>query len=182
MKHGLALMGFAATVLSGSMSFGQEDIPTRIAEEFVGICAQNAGRTDKVKAYADVLKFESLPPEMALALGPQDPDARFSGWMVKSSDDSILYLLGVSEADFKGVRIQTCVVANPDVDTVKTLLQVTSLLNLGSPSDDFEQMGQRTRIWMWDEFVNGSAIYLTHQISPEIGVSFAIMAPKQGTQ
>ncbi|MGB5559672.1 MAG: hypothetical protein WBN04_16890 [Paracoccaceae bacterium] len=148
------------------------------AEAFTGICAQNSGRNDKVAAFARIMKFEELSSEMALAMGPQDSDAEFKGWIVVD-ETGLKYLLGVSQTRIDGKMLAACTIANPNLNTNDVVENLKGLLSLGEPRMDEEYAGQRTRAWSANGFGDGSSVYLVNAVRPTVeGATVSLRSPK----
>ena len=141
-------LAFGVSALLGSASQAQEDSvnPTQhFARAFVGFCAQSTGNNDKVVAAANALGFKELEGDMKAMVAPQDPNAEYAGWLVEDEGQMPL-LLGISEAEMKGVQYSNCVVANPNVPMDEVLEELQRLISFGNLLHEEEAMGQRYRI------------------------------------
>jgi len=143
-----------------------DDGSVYIARAFIGNCAQNAGRIDKVAAAARAFGWQELEGDMKAMVAPQDPNTKFSGWLVRE-DGQQPFMLGISEAMLKGVSYSMCVVSSPYVDMESVVTEVRKLTTFGKLLDNMEEAGQRYRVWA------------TEQLAPRSFVS-AIDAPKMG--
>ena len=146
---------------------------------FLGNCAQNAGNFDIVVNASKALGFTDLPEEMTPLVAPQDPNAEFIGFFVQTGDGAP-YLLGVSKSNIEGQSLTSCTVANPYIEATEVVSALKSFAQTGIPDVDETAMGQRYRVWLVNQWVQGAFISLTDAKPMEYdGVSLTIVAPSQ---
>ena len=175
-------LALAMTLASAIPAFGQtakDEQALYIAQAFVGHCAQNPGRNDKVEAAARQFGYEELEGEEKLMLGPQDPNVKYSGWIVKEEGQPA-YLLGVSEGLTNDVPYSNCTVANPNVSMDEVLSSIRSMVTIGNVLQETEGAGQRYRAWQTDTIAARS--FLSATDAPKLGISggtVSLSAPKE---
>ncbi|MGC1496887.1 MAG: hypothetical protein WA790_13835 [Sulfitobacter sp.] len=153
--------------------------PTELAQAFVGNCVLNAGRNDKIESAASVLGFEELAGEMALMFAPQDPTAKYRGWVAKGNKPE-LFILGISQSILDGVEMSTCVVGNPQIDSEQVLAALRAIITLEELRYDDSESGQRYRIWGTDDITKNSFISLVDAKKLGIaGGTFSFSAPTE---
>ncbi len=112
-------------------------------------------------------------------LAPQAGDALYHSWFVVEGEGSP-YMLGISEAQLNGVTNQICAVSNPFLSADMVVQELGRLVELGRVISDETIAGQRTRVWLTPDILEGAFI-----TSNDIGgmgyegVTLAIAAPKQ---
>jgi hypothetical protein len=163
------VLTFASTAAVALGSFAAADDlanATFLANAFVGNCAQNAGRNDRVSAFADFMEYEELEGDLKTMLSPQDPSVEYDGWIVRE-DDAPLYLLGISEYQNAGVTLQTCSIANPSVSMDFVTAEIERLMIFDRQIDSFDLAGQRNRVWSTTSLAEGS--FVTIMDAPDMG-------------
>ena len=146
---------------------------------FLGNCAQNAGNFNLVVNASKALGFADLPERMRPLVAPQDPNAEFIGFFVQTGEGAP-YLLGVSKSDVEGQSLTSCTVANPYIETAEVVSALQSFAQTGIPDVDETAMGQRYRVWLVNQYVQGAFISLTDaEPMGYDGASLSIIAPSQ---
>jgi len=168
---------FIHVVVGASLAAASES--SDLARAFVGHCITNAGRNDKIESSAEVFGYEELSGAKAQMFAPQDPNARFRGWMVKD-DLSPLYALGISWSERNGIEMSNCDVANPDLDSEEVLRELQKIITMGNTRFDDDDAGQRYRIWGTDNIAPNSFISLIDAKKLGIdGGTFAFSSPTE---
>ena len=153
--------------------------PRDFVVAFVGHCVHNPGRLDKVGAAAVALGYADTPEPFWTMFAPQGGDALYHSWFVVEGEGSP-YMLGISEAPLDGETYQICAVSNPFLGADVALKELGLLMELGSVVSDETIAGQRTRVWITPDVLEGAFI-----TSNDIGgmgyegVTLAPAAPKQ---
>lgn len=146
---------------------------------FLGNCAQNAGNFDIVVNASKTLGFADLPEGMRPLVAPQDPNAEFVGFFVQTGEGAP-YFLGVSKSDVEGQSLISCTVANPYIETAEVVSALQSFAQTGLPDVDETAMGQRYRVWLVNQWVQGAFISLTDaEPMGYDGATLSIIAPSQ---
>ncbi|GHE98154.1 hypothetical protein GCM10016455_18530 [Aliiroseovarius zhejiangensis] len=153
--------------------------PKDFISAFLGNCAQNPGRLDKVGAIASTLGYAELPKEYELLLAPQDPQAPFQGW-IATDGPGAPFLIGISEGKLRGVTYQFCAVSNPFLDAERAMDILEQHIQLSQPYVDESTAGQRYRAWLVDEVLSGAFLSTTDIGGMGYrGLTLSIAAPKQ---
>lgn len=166
----LPLLSIALLSVVGSTGRAQESTVSPVqhfARSFVGFCAQNAGQNEKVEAAANALGFEELEGDMKAMVAPQDPNADYTGWLIRDNAQMPM-LLGISEAEMKGMPYSNCVVANPNVPMDEVVAELQQLIGFGDLILDEEAVGQRYRVWQTDAIAQRSVISVMD--APAMGI------------
>ncbi len=150
-----------------------------LARAFVGTCAQNVGRVDKVAAGARAMGYEELEGDMKAMLAPQDPTADYAGWLFAEKDKQP-FLVGISQARLNGEDYSICVVANPNVAMDEVLNEIQNLTTFGDQIENSEEAGQRYRIWATEELAERS--FISAVDAPKMGIvggTISLSAPTE---
>ncbi|MFN4157734.1 MAG: hypothetical protein ACK4GO_04940 [Gemmobacter sp.] len=150
-----------------------------LAREFIGVCAQNAGRTDKIAAAARMFGYGELVDDMKAMFAPQDPSAEFSGWLA-TVENGPKYLLGISNGEINGKDYSICVISNPNISIDEVLDEIRKLTVFGELVDNSEEVGQRYRVWKTDKIASQS--FLSVVDAPKMGIvggTISLSAPTE---
>lgn len=130
---------------------------TYLARSFMGHCAQNVGRIDKIQAAARVLEFKKIEGDLAAMFAPQDPNAFFEGWFV-TGESPQPFILGVAIGEIDDREYAICTVSNPNTDIEAVRDEIDLLANFGTLLDDTMAGGQRYRVWETSEIAERSFV------------------------
>ncbi len=124
--------------------------PDAVVRLFDGFCADNVPALDRVRSFAQALKWKALPPELAALGAPPNPQATYEGWRVK--DAGSVFLVGWSEGRIDGRKVSTCAIFTKDVsaDALAALIAAKYKVR---PLDDMREAYKRVRAW--DAVING---------------------------
>ncbi|MBN2752991.1 MAG: hypothetical protein JXQ84_09825 [Rhodospirillaceae bacterium] len=138
--------------------------PDSMMRLFDGTCANNVPYLDRVKSFAQALKWQNLPPEAATLGAPLDPNAKFNGWIVRN--DGHLFFVGWSEGAINGRKATTCSVMTKGVsaDILTALIGKKYTVRL---LDDMSVAYQRDRIW--NTTINGE--YTLIRLNNSVGAA-----------
>ena len=173
---------FGTTLHAEQLTVGdkfREVQPIAFVHAFLGTCAQNPGRLDKVGAAATALGWAETPEPLRTLLSPQATNAPFQSWFVIEGEGAPV-LVGISEGSFKGQTYQFCAVSNPFMDSETALKKLATYVELNTPDSDETVAGQRTRLWLTPSILDGSFLQVSDIGGMGYkGVTLSIAAPKQ---
>ncbi|MBS0124685.1 hypothetical protein [Thetidibacter halocola] len=153
--------------------------PSDFANAFIGLCAQNPGRLDKVGSIATAMEWATTPEPFWTMLAPQDPNIPYHSWFATDGEGTPL-LLGISEAPMFGKTYQICAVSNPFMGAERALEEVKKFVPLGTPITDESIAGQRIRTWDASALLAGAFLASSDIAGMGAeGVTLSVSAPKQ---
>lgn len=151
--------------------------PKDFVRVFLGICAQNPGKYNRVMEIAKSFRFRKIPEQMAAGLAPQDSKVEWTGVIVIEGKGSP-YAIGVSKARMNRRIMATCTISNPFIDSKKVATALKSFAGLTKPTQDQRVAGQRYRIWLTDNWAKDSFVSLTDAEPMGLsGVTIAFVSP-----
>ncbi len=180
MKFPTSLVAFSLCSVAANPVFSQDsENVVSLARSFVGHCAQNVGRIDKIGSAASTFGWKELEGDMKDMLAPQNPNVEYSGWMV-ADEGQAPFLLGISSAVLRGVDYSICVVANPDAPIDDVLFEIRKLMTFGHQIDNIEEAGQRYRVWSTSALAENS--FVSAVDAPKMGIfggTISLSAPTE---
>jgi hypothetical protein len=153
-------VSFAGSVAAGpfedAVSLGQTKLKEAVVvDAFLSNCVLNLPNLEKIRAASRVFGWKRLSPDEMTMAGPLDSRVEAEGWV--ATQDSLKFLVGISNGSIDSQRVASCNVAHPDVKQSALLDSLHRKVTL-KPLNDEREAGQRYRAWTTES--NGYSVLI----------------------